>query len=103
MVAGCSSSGVITASKVVSSSRCKLVSLHVTSINADANVIKVWDSNDSTTTGDLEIVRINVPSGNNTANNAFNMEFDMHGVIAAEVLYVQITGSGTSAVTVTFA
>ena len=100
---GCSGSGVITSSKVVSAARCKLVSIHVTSVNADANVVKVWDSHDATTTGDVEIVRINVPSGNNTANNAFNMEYDMHGVIAAEGLYVQITGSGTCAVTVTFA
>ena len=100
-VSGCLSSGVFSASKLVSSQRTKLVSIHVTSNASAANVIKVFDSSDASSSGDVEIVRINTRSDNSGAN-VFNQEYDMHGVVAAKGLYVEITGSGTSHVTVTF-
>ena len=100
-VSGCLSSGVFSASKLVSSQRTKLVSIHVTSNASAANVIKVFDSSDASASGDVEIVRINTRS-DNSGTNVFNQEYDMHGVVAAKGLYVEITGSGTSHVTVTF-
>ena len=100
-VSGCLSSGVFSASKLVSSQRTKLVSIHVTSNANAANVIKVFDSSDASASGDVEIVRINTRS-DNSGTNVFNQEYDMHGVVAAKGLYVEITGSGTSHVTVTF-
>ena len=101
MMIGCATSGVLGSSAVVSSSRCKLVSVHVTSNSSNSNVIKIFDSHDNTTTGDVEIVRINTNANN--SSTAFNMEYDMHGVVAAEGLYVEITGSGSCSVTVNFA
>jgi hypothetical protein len=100
-VSGCLSSGVFSASKLVSSQRTKLVSIHVTSNSNAANVIKVFDSSDASASGDVEIVRINTRS-DNSGTNVFNQEYDMHGVVAAKGLWVEITGSGSCAVTVTF-
>ena len=88
-VSGCLTSGVISSSTLVAAHRCN-----------NSNLIKVWDSSDTSTSGDVEIVRINTSADNSTT--AFNQEYDMHGVIAAEGLYVQITGSGSCAVTITF-
>ena len=99
-VSGCLSSGVISSSTLVSSQRTKLVSVHVTSNSNNSNVIKVFDSSDTSTSGDVEIVRINTSADNSTT--AFNQEYDMHGVVAAKGLYVEITGTGSCAVTVTF-
>ena len=100
-VSGCLSSGVFSASKLVSSQRTKLVSIHVTSNSSNTNVIKVFDSSDASASGDVEIVRINTRS-DNSGTNVFNQEYDMHGVVAAKGLWVEITGSGSCAVTVTF-
>ena len=99
-VSGCLTSGVISSSTLVAAHRCKLVSVHVSSNSNNSNLIKVWDSSDTSTSGDVEIVRINTSADNSTT--AFNQEYDMHGVNAAEGLYVQITGSGSCAVTITF-
>jgi len=96
---GCATSGVMGTSQVVTASRCKLVSVHVTSNSSDTNTIKIFD-NASAASG-TEIVRINTNAANNVT--AFNMEYDMHGVLAANGLYCQITGSGSCSVTVNHA
>ena len=69
----CRSSGVLTASSVISSERCKLISIHAMNTGAGAETtVKVFD---------------------NTA-----AEYDMHGVIASNGLYLEIsTGTGTGA------
>ena len=95
---GCATSGVLGSSDVVTASRCKLVSIHVTSNSSNSNVIKIFD-NASAASG-TEIVRINTSAANNVT--AFNMEYDMHGVIAANGLYCDITGSGSCSVTVNY-
>ncbi len=100
-VSGCLSSGVFSSSTLVSSQRTKLVSIHVTSNSSNTNVIKVHDSSDASSSGDVEIVRINTRADNSGAN-VFNQEYDMHGVVAAKGLWVEITGSGSCFVTVTF-
>jgi len=92
------SSGVLTASAVVSGSRCKLMSIHVQNLGAGADTtIKLFD-NASTATG-KELTRIVV------SPQIGPTEFDMHGVIASSGLYLEIsTGAGTgAAVSVEFA
>lgn len=96
---GCATSGVLGTSGVVTASKCKLVSVHVTSNSANTNVIKIFD-NASAASG-TEIVRLNTNAANNVT--AFNMEYDMHGVMAANGLFLSITGSGSCSVTVNYA
>jgi len=96
---GCSTSGVLGSSEVVSSNRCKLISVYVSSISSNTNVIKIFD-HASAASGN-EIIRINTNAANNVT--AFNQEYDMHGAIAANGLYCSITGSGSCSVTVNFA
>ena len=95
---GCATSGVMGTSQVVTVSRSKLVSIHVTSNSSGTNVIKIFD-NASAASG-TEIVRINTNAANNVT--AFNQEYDMHGVIAANGLYCSITGAGSCSVTVNY-
>lgn len=86
----CRSSGVLTASSVISSERCKLISVHAMNTGAGADTtIKVFDN---TAASGKELVRIIVAPQNSA------VEFDMHGVIASIGLYLEIsTGSGTGA------
>jgi len=87
----CRSSGVLTASAVIAAHQCKLKSIHLAGEagGPDVVTIKVWDSKDSTLTNNTELARIvfNTPSG------PLNIEYDMHGVLAREGLYLQITNS----------
>tara|TARA_R110001592_G_scaffold252222_2_gene514923 strand:- start:773 stop:1063 length:291 start_codon:yes stop_codon:yes gene_type:complete len=96
-MASCRSSGVLTASSVISSGRCKLMSIHIQNTGAGApTTIKVFDN---TAASGKELLRVI------TEPNASAIEFDMHGVIASVGLYLEIsTGSGTgAAVSVEFA
>ncbi len=94
----CSTSGVISASKVVSTARTKLVSIYVTSTTNALFTVKIWDSANSTTTSKKEVARLNLHAG----GTAQTVEYDFHGAILAQGLYVQFsTGSGS--VTVNYA
>lgn len=90
----CRSSGVLTASAVIAAHQCRLKSIHVAAEagGPDVITIKVWDSKDSTLTNNTELARFvfSVPSG------PVNLEYDMHGVLAREGLYLQITNSAGS-------
>jgi len=97
-MASCRSSGVLTASAVVNAGRCKLMSIHVTNLGEGANTtIRLFD-NASAASG-TELVRIVVSA------QIGPTEFDMHGVICLNGLYLDIsTGAGTgAAVSVEFA
>ena len=87
----CRSSGVLVASDVIAAHQCRLKSIHVAAEagGPDVVTIKIWDSKDSTLTGNTELARIvlNTPAG------PVNLEYDMHGVLAREGLYLQITNS----------
>jgi len=110
-MAACRSSGIETASAVISGERCKLVSIHaVYTGTTGTTTVSVWD-NASAGSG-KELARIILVGSDPTAPThpaaalAYrNIEFDMHGVIATNGLYLTIsTGSGTgAAVSVEFA
>ncbi len=87
----CRSSGVLAASAIVHSGRCKLVSIHVQNTGAGADTtIRIFD-NASAASG-TELSRIIV------SPQQTHIEFDMHGVIAENGLYLDIsTGTGTGA------
>jgi hypothetical protein len=94
------SSGVLTASAVVATHQCRLKSIHF-SVGAggpDVITIKVYDSEDSTLSGNTELARfvINGPAGYT------NIEYDMHGVLCREGLYLQIANSSGSPDPTTF-
>jgi hypothetical protein len=94
----CRTSGVLTASAVVSSERTKLISVHmsVMIIHADnVAAISIYDSGTATTSGKTEIVRFNLANAGRTASDTFIFEADMHGVIAIEGLYCVITAATT--------
>lgn len=88
------SSGVLTASAVVATNPCRLKSIHfsVFAGGPDVITIKVWDSKDATTSGNTELARFVVQQ----STGYTNAEYDMHGVLAREGLYLQITNSAGS-------
>jgi len=104
MVTGCRSSGLLDASAQVVTGRCKLVSVHVTSIGGPAT-IKVFDGTDNS---GKEVARITVGIDNLTGGNPPNyiqdetVEFDMHGVLMLNGIYYE-ESSGEAAVFINFA
>tara|TARA_R110002050_G_scaffold202416_1_gene337606 strand:+ start:569 stop:895 length:327 start_codon:yes stop_codon:yes gene_type:complete len=90
----CRSSGVLTASAVVAAHQCKLKSIHVAAFagGPDVITIQVYDSKDSTLTNNTELARIVIDG----QNLRFNSEYDMHGALAREGLYLKITNSAGS-------
>ncbi len=91
MVAGCRTSGVLTASAVVARHQCKLISIHATETAGAMAQIKVFDG---TSNSGLEIARLILAAGQ-------TIEFDMHGVIAKNGLYFE-ESSGAVAVSIEF-
>lgn len=95
---GCSTSGVLAASTVVSKSRCRLVSVHMTSTTNALFTIKIWDSANSTLSGKKEVLRLHMHAGNTAAA----LEQDLHGAILAQGCYVEFD-AGAGNCTVNFA
>ena len=91
----CRSSGVLTESAVVAAHQCRLKSIHysVMAGGPDVITIQVYDSKDSTLTNNTELTRF-VISGPPELRQ--NVEYDMHGVLAREGLYLKITNSAGS-------
>jgi len=90
-MAACRSSGVLTASALVFTGQCKLISIHATSVGAPS-LIKVWDN---ITNSGKEIARITLAPDS-------TIEFDMHGVICSTGLYLEEV-SGAMACSVEYA
>ena len=90
-MAACRSSGVLTASALVFTGQCKLISIHATSVGAPA-LIKVWDN---TAASGKEVARITLAPDS-------TIEFDMHGIICATGLYLEEV-SGAMACSVEYA
>jgi len=93
----CRSSGVLTASAIVSADRCKLISIHAQLTGADPTLVRIFDN---TAASGKELARINL-----VTSKTDTIEFDMHGVIASTGLYLEIASSGGTgaAVSVEFA
>ena len=89
------SSGVLAATAIVAAHPCRLKSVHTTcrAFGPDEYIIKVYDSKDATLTGNTELIRM-VFNGNTEAHN---IEYDCHGVLAREGLYLEITAPGSPA------
>jgi hypothetical protein len=95
----CRSSGVLTASAVVSSEKTKLISVHLSLIvNHGDNivVVQIYDAGTATTSGKTELVRFNLANEDRTIKDTYVFEADMHGVIASEGLYCVITSASAS-------
>ena len=104
MVSGCRSSGLLDSSQIVVTGRCKLVSIHVTSIGGPA-IIKVFDGTDNS---GKEVARITAGIEHQTGGTPPNyshdetLEFDMHGVIMLNGIYYE-ENTGEAAVFINFA
>ena len=98
---GSQSSGLITADAVVHRGKCKLISIHACNMhNTDHAQVAIYDN----VAASGKVVAKFVLSPLNTAGgDALNpsLEFDMHGVLCMNGLYVDVTG-GTPNVTVEF-
>lgn len=87
---GCRSSGVLTASAIVSGERIKLISIHAQLTGTNPTLVRVFDN---TAASGKELARINL-----VTSKTDTIEFDMHGVIATIGLYIDIaTGTGLGA------
>tara|TARA_Y100000004_G_scaffold192816_1_gene254038 strand:- start:1193 stop:1495 length:303 start_codon:yes stop_codon:yes gene_type:complete len=97
----CRSSGVKTASAVINAGRCKLISIHAQYTGSAATTVKVFD-NASAASG-TELARIILGGVDPAAPHS--IEFDMHGVLALNGLYLDISSGGGAgaAVSVEFA
>jgi len=91
----CFSSGVKTADAIIYKGRCKLVSIHASTVTSGVFTVKVYDSGDGTGLGsgnEIEVARMQIYSNGTTATS---QEFDMHGRVCDNGLYVDIDGTGT--------
>tara|TARA_B100001250_G_scaffold165816_1_gene142717 strand:- start:4314 stop:4625 length:312 start_codon:yes stop_codon:yes gene_type:complete len=90
MVSGCNTSGLQTVTKlIVAGSRTRLASIRVSGTGATAGNITVYDSGTETTTNKKELAKMYVGG----AASAHNYEFDMHGALALEGIYVVVSGA----------
>ena len=89
------SSGVLSATSIVAAHPCRLKSVHATcrADAADEYIIKVYDSKDATLTGNTELIRMVF----NGSTETHNIEYDCHGVLAREGLYLEITAPAVPA------
>lgn len=91
----CRSSGVVTIDTLVSAERCRLVSIHAQLTGLDATTIKVFDSADGLGPLGKELARMILAVGVAPAQaETGTIEFDMHGVIAVNGLFLQISTGG---------
>jgi hypothetical protein len=93
-MAGCRSSGVLTASKIVFKGSCKLISIHACEVGGPPGplTIKVFDG---LSNSGLEVARM-------VLNPGQTFESDMHGVLCKTGLYYEET-TGAGAVSIEFA
>lgn len=93
-MAGCRSSGVLTASAIIFSGSCKLISIHAQLTDTAPVTVKVFDN---TAGSGKELARIILAADANGVSPSC-IEFDMHGVLCSTGLYLDIsTGLSTGA------
>ena len=93
MVQGCRTSGNQTASALIFSGQCKLVSIHATNVHADTSASLILY--DNTAASGTVVATMSIGAG-------LCMEFDMHGVKCENGLYLTLA-NGTPHVTVEYA
>jgi len=96
----CRSSGVVTADAVVSAERCRLVSIHAQMTSTAATTVKVFDNASAGSGKELARIILQAPTNADASiqTGTACVEFDMHGVLAMNGLFVEIsTGAGTGA------
>lgn len=91
-IGGCRSSGVLGASAIVSNEGAKLISIHaaitIASNSNGAVTVKVFDGTDNTGT---EVARIH-----HAIIGHYNLEYDMHGVLCRNGIFLEVTEAGSS-------
>ena len=95
----CRSSGVLTATdKLIHKGQCKLVSIHAAYLGTPpaSTTVKVFDNTAGSGTELSRIILKPSPDGPQM------IEFDMHGVIATNGLFLTMSPSGGAAVSVEF-
>jgi len=103
---GCRSSGEITTDTLIHTGRCKLVSIHgYNAHGSDICMVAVYD-NTAASGKKVATLLLNPlsrdPGTGQPAHSAGSIEFDMHGVICANGLYVDVT-NGTPSITIEYA
>ena len=90
----CFTSGVRTAYAIIRTGRCALISILASTVTDGTFTVKVYDSadNDPSAAGEVEVARMQIHSTGATRGNS--MEYDMHGVVCQNGIYVDITGTG---------
>lgn len=97
MVAGCNTTGVLTASKVCYVGRARIASIKVMSDgttdfdgsgSAAAGSIAVYDSGSATTSGKKAITKMYVEDD----GKPHMYDFEFHGAVVAEGIYVVVVG-----------
>ena len=101
------SSGLITADTLVHSGRCKLVSIHGYNFHADTfEVVTIYDN---TAASGKVVAKILMPpktsnsGGPSEAPTITSLEWDMHGVICENGLYVDCSMTGVPNLTIEYA
>jgi hypothetical protein len=103
---GSRSSGLITADAVVHRGKCKLISIH--GYNAHTSDICIVIVYDNVAASGKVVAKFLLnplqrdPGSGQPAHSADSFEFDMHGVLCMNGLYVDVTG-GTPNLTIEFA
>ena len=89
-IGGCRSSGVLGSSAIVSNEGAKLISIHsaISISGGDAVTVKVFNG---TSNSGTEVARIH-----QATNGHYNLEYDMHGVLCRNGIYLEITEAGSS-------
>ena len=89
-IGGCRSSGVLGESAIITPDSAKLIGVHL-NIKVEANklvTVKVFDGTDNS---GLELCRVT-----QTTTGHYNLEFDMHGVMCSNGIFLEITETNTS-------
>tara|TARA_R110002050_G_scaffold93608_1_gene195456 strand:- start:5946 stop:6239 length:294 start_codon:yes stop_codon:yes gene_type:complete len=89
MVSGCNTSGVLNSTKLVHVGRVRIASVKVFTTGNTVGSITVYDSNTATTTGKKIITKMYVGA----STTPHNYDFDFHGAIVAEGIYVVEAGA----------
>ena len=97
-MASCRSSGVLTADAVISAERCKLISIHAQLTGTAATTVKVFDNASAASGKELARMILQAPTSADASlqTGTACVEFDMHGVISINGLFLQITSGGNT-------